>query len=89
MKHYETPNVSKPRFKRHPGLAWLVRRAGHQAADSGAPATFTFFVMTQHLAPSQPTAAASRTLRERLSQPGLITAPGVYDMVSLRLADTF
>ena len=45
--------------------------------------------MTQHLASSQPTAAAPRTLRERLSQPGLVTAPGVYDMVSLRLADTF
>ena len=89
MKHYETPSVSKRRFKPHPGLAWLVRRAEHKAADSGAPATFTFFFMTQHLASSQPTAAAPRTLRERLSQPGLVTAPGVYDMVSLRLADTF
>jgi 2-methylisocitrate lyase-like PEP mutase family enzyme len=29
------------------------------------------------------------TLAARLKQPGLITAPGVYDMVSLRLADTF
>ncbi|MDP2817189.1 MAG: isocitrate lyase/PEP mutase family protein [Polaromonas sp.] len=29
------------------------------------------------------------TLRERLQQPGLLTAPGVFDMVSLRLADTF
>jgi 2-methylisocitrate lyase-like PEP mutase family enzyme len=29
------------------------------------------------------------TLSERLKQPGLITAPGVFDMVSLRLADTF
>lgn len=28
-------------------------------------------------------------LHTRLKQPGLITAPGVYDMVSLRLADTF
>ena len=28
-------------------------------------------------------------LRARLNQPGLITAPGVYDMVSLRLADSF
>jgi 2-methylisocitrate lyase-like PEP mutase family enzyme len=27
--------------------------------------------------------------RSRLQQPGLIVAPGVYDMVSLRLADTF
>ena len=27
--------------------------------------------------------------RARLRQPGLIVAPGVYDMVSLRLADTF
>jgi 2,3-dimethylmalate lyase len=29
------------------------------------------------------------TLRDRLKQPGLIVAPGVFDMVSLRLADTF
>ena len=29
------------------------------------------------------------SLRERLAQPGLITAPGVYEMVSLRLADQF
>ena len=29
------------------------------------------------------------TLAQRLSQPGLIVAPGVFDMVSLRLADTF
>jgi 2-methylisocitrate lyase-like PEP mutase family enzyme len=29
------------------------------------------------------------TLRQRLTQPGLLTAPGVFDMVSLRLADTF
>ncbi len=28
-------------------------------------------------------------LHARLQQPGLVTAPGVYDMVSLRLADTF
>lgn len=28
-------------------------------------------------------------LRQRLQQPGLVIAPGVYDMVSLRLADTF
>lgn len=28
-------------------------------------------------------------LRARLNQPGLIVAPGVFDMVSLRLADTF
>lgn len=28
-------------------------------------------------------------LRQRLEQPGLIVAPGVFDMVSLRLADTF
>jgi 2-methylisocitrate lyase-like PEP mutase family enzyme len=28
-------------------------------------------------------------LHARLKQPGLVTAPGVYDMVSLRLADTF
>ncbi len=29
------------------------------------------------------------SLKERLQQPGLLVAPGVYDMVSLRLADTF
>lgn len=29
------------------------------------------------------------SLKPRLSQPGLIVAPGVFDMVSLRLADTF
>ena len=29
------------------------------------------------------------SLRERLQQPGLLVAPGVYDMVSLRLADSF
>jgi 2-methylisocitrate lyase-like PEP mutase family enzyme len=28
-------------------------------------------------------------LRARLNQPGLVVAPGVFDMVSLRLADTF
>ena len=28
-------------------------------------------------------------LKTRLAQPGLIVAPGVFDMVSLRLADTF
>ncbi|MEP6559277.1 MAG: isocitrate lyase/PEP mutase family protein, partial [Burkholderiales bacterium] len=28
-------------------------------------------------------------LRERLRQPGLLSAPGVHDMVSLRLADSF
>jgi 2-methylisocitrate lyase-like PEP mutase family enzyme len=34
------------------------------------------------------TAPLSR-LRERLARPGLLTAPGVHDMVSLRLADSF
>ncbi len=29
------------------------------------------------------------TLRQRLRQPGLVVAPGVHDLVSLRLADTF
>jgi 2-methylisocitrate lyase-like PEP mutase family enzyme len=28
-------------------------------------------------------------LKQRLSEPGLVVAPGVFDMVSLRLADTF
>ena len=27
--------------------------------------------------------------REHLRQPGLVVAPGVFDMVSLRLADSF
>ncbi|MDD0809019.1 isocitrate lyase/PEP mutase family protein [Curvibacter sp. RS43] len=31
----------------------------------------------------------SPKLRQRLQQPGLVIAPGVHDMVSLRLADTF
>jgi 2-methylisocitrate lyase-like PEP mutase family enzyme len=30
-----------------------------------------------------------KTFRDRLNQPGLLSAPGVFDMVSLRLADTF
>jgi 2-methylisocitrate lyase-like PEP mutase family enzyme len=29
------------------------------------------------------------SLSQRLQQPGLVVAPGVHDMVSLRLADTF
>ena len=29
------------------------------------------------------------SLRKRLREPGLVVAPGVYDMVSLRLADSF
>lgn len=37
-----------------------------------------------------PPATPSRlSLAQRLRQPGLVVAPGVYDMVSLRLADTF
>ena len=36
-----------------------------------------------------PTPQAQPTLRQRLQQPELLIAPGVYDMVSLRLADTF
>lgn len=32
---------------------------------------------------------ARSALRARLNQPGLVVAPGVFDMVSLRLADTF
>lgn len=31
----------------------------------------------------------NHTLKARLAQPGLIVAPGVFDMVSLRLAETF
>jgi len=30
-----------------------------------------------------------KSLRQRLQQPGLLSAPGVHDMVSLRLADSF
>ena len=30
-----------------------------------------------------------KSLAQLIQQPGLITAPGVYDMVSLRLADKF
>jgi 2-methylisocitrate lyase-like PEP mutase family enzyme len=33
--------------------------------------------------------ASTASLARRLAQPGLVVAPGVYDMVSLRLADTF
>jgi 2-methylisocitrate lyase-like PEP mutase family enzyme len=32
---------------------------------------------------------STHSLNNRLSQPGLVIAPGVFDMVSLRLADTF
>ncbi len=32
---------------------------------------------------------SKHALKARLAQPGLIVAPGVFDMVSLRLADTF
>jgi hypothetical protein len=31
--------------------------------------------------------APASSLAQRLKQPGLVTAPGVHDMVSLRLAD--
>lgn len=44
MKHDETQSVSKRRFKTHPGLAWLVRRAGHNIADSGAPSKLYVFL---------------------------------------------
>lgn len=30
-----------------------------------------------------------KAFRDRLNQPGLLSAPGIFDMVSLRLADTF
>lgn len=36
-----------------------------------------------------PAAGHPIKLSERLKQPGLVVAPGVHDMVSLRLADTF
>ena len=36
-----------------------------------------------------PSLAPRVSLAQRLRQPGLVVAPGVYDMVSLRLADTF
>ena len=40
---------------------------------------------------SSPTSATSlrQAFGQRLKQPGLVVAPGVYDMVSLRLADSF
>jgi 2-methylisocitrate lyase-like PEP mutase family enzyme len=38
-------------------------------------------------APTTPTTHRA-TLRQRLQQPGLVVAPGVHDMVSLRMADT-
>ena len=31
----------------------------------------------------------AKTLAERIKAPGLVVAPGVFDMVSLRLADSF
>lgn len=38
--------------------------------------------------PDSPAAPSRRpSLRQRLQQPGLVVAPGVYDMVSLRIAD--
>lgn len=36
-----------------------------------------------------PSQASRVSLAQRLRQPGLVVAPGVYDMVSLRLADSF
>lgn len=36
-----------------------------------------------------PATPSRPSLAQRLRQPGLVVAPGVYDMVSLRLADTF
>ena len=43
-----------------------------------------------HFAPSLVQMKTSRSaLRARLNQPGLVVAPGVFDMVSLRLADSF
>ncbi|MDB5882182.1 MAG: carboxyvinyl-carboxyphosphonate phosphorylmutase [Ramlibacter sp.] len=39
---------------------------------------------------SRPSVTSIRTsFAQRLKQPGLVVAPGVYDMVSLRLADSF
>ena len=34
-----------------------------------------------------PTESSAAVLRARLEQPGLITAPGIYDMISARIAD--
>ncbi len=39
--------------------------------------------------PSAAMTAAKDSLRARLQRPGLVVAPGVHDMVSLRLADSF
>jgi 2-methylisocitrate lyase-like PEP mutase family enzyme len=41
------------------------------------------------LAQSLPMNTHTSALRARLNQPGLVVAPGVFDMVSLRLADSF
>ena len=45
--------------------------------------------MSESAPSSTSSTPASISLRQRLTQPGLVIAPGVYDMVSLRLADTF
>ena len=45
--------------------------------------------MSESAPSSKPSMPAPISLRQRLTQPGLVIAPGVYDMVSLRLADTF
>ena len=39
--------------------------------------------------PMNPITPTASTFLQRLQQPGLVVAPGVHDMVSLRLADTF
>lgn len=39
--------------------------------------------------PMNPITPSTSTFLKRLQQPGLVVAPGVHDMVSLRLADTF
>lgn len=45
--------------------------------------------MPDFSSPFAAAAVARHTLRQRLQQEGLLVAPGVFDMVSLRLADSF
>ena len=54
--------------------------------DAGLP-----FEAIHVMNPSPPNSVTSirQAFAQRLKQPGLVVAPGVYDMVSLRLADSF
>lgn len=68
-----------------------LARSVQRFEDTASFQTFCNPTASSMTAPLQniPTApAAATSLRQRLSQPGLVIAPGVYDMVSLRMADT-